>query len=81
MTELYEILELTQTEEDFVLKIRQYLLTGEQKKFLSNHDITIEDCLNGRLANVDDNTLEELREMFHDWNVKCGKKLFFEEML
>lgn len=62
-------------EEHVVPLIKKYLRTQEQKLFLVEHDITIEDVLNGRVEHFDG--YEQFREaMFADWNAKLGKKHF-----
>ena len=60
-------------EGDTVLFIKEYLLAEDQRSWLFEYNLSIEDILNGRfgalLESYVDNMLEE-------WNKKLGKKLF-----
>jgi len=56
--------------------IKKHLLTDDQKQFLSDNNLSIEDCLNGRVSGKFDT---EISTMFREWNTKIGKKIFLEE--
>lgn len=61
-------------EEYVVPLIKKYLRTPEQVMFLYGADLTIEDCLNGRVAG--DLTRKIVQLIFDDWNKKLGTKHF-----
>ena len=54
--------------------IKKYLRTPEQKAKLDAFDITIEDCLNGRVAG--EVACEFVYCMFAEWNAKLGTEHF-----
>jgi hypothetical protein len=52
-----------------VAAIKKHLRTSAQKIWLDDHDISIEDLLNGR---VEGDLMNEVRDIFDDWNKKLG---------
>ena len=53
--------------------IKQHLQTDEQRLWLYEHDLYIQDLLNGRTTgDVDD----EVRAIFANWNEKLGRQYF-----
>lgn len=64
-----------QNEHQFVQAIREHLITQEQKQFLFDNDITIEDCLNGRVSGGEE-IRTPIREMYKDWNDKIEHEMF-----
>jgi len=56
--------------------IKKHLLTDDQKQFLSDNNLSIEDCLNGRVSGKFDT---EISIIFREWNTKIGKKIFLED--
>ena len=58
------------SEEYLVSAIKKYLRTEKQKQWLYNHDLSIEDCLNGRYPG---NLEEEVDEvLYKPWNEILG---------
>lgn len=72
-----ELLDLAQEEHQVVSVIRVHLLTLEQRKFLFENGLSIEDLLNGR---VNGNLNKKIAEMYKDWNDKIGEKYFYDEL-
>lgn len=62
-------------EEYLVDSIRRNLLTEEQRKVMFDHNFTIEDMLNGRIAG--DERREAAAEIFDAWNAELGQECFF----
>ena len=60
-------------EEYLVRAIRKQLLTPEQKQAMSSADLTIEDMLNGR---VNEQQEELVDSIFQEWNVFLGMDYF-----
>lgn len=69
----YFINDMFQEEYQLVSAIKRNLLSDEQKKFLFDNDISIEDILNGRFSGDFD---KEISMMLKDWNNKIGIKYF-----
>lgn len=64
----------TCTEEELVAWIRDELVTPLQRVWLATRDLRIKDLLNGR---YDAEKFEEaVQDMFEDWDMKTGKKIF-----
>lgn len=67
--------ELTsQSEEALVRAIKKYLRTENQRDWLHDHDLTIEDLLNGRYPIKIGDEVERL--FYRQWNTKLGWKAF-----
>ena len=58
-----------QEEHYLVSAIRRHLLTPEQRQLLFEKDISIEDCLNGR---IEGGTPSFVHEMYKAWNTTLG---------
>jgi len=56
-------------EPDLVFFIKKYLRTPEQKTWLDQNDISIQDVLNGRTESQFE---DKIQELFNSWNEKCG---------
>jgi hypothetical protein len=57
-----------------VAAIKKHLRTDEQRKALAEADISIEDMLNGRVAN--EAAMFVIDNIFNEWNAKLGHKAF-----
>jgi hypothetical protein len=55
-----------------VARIKAHLLTVAQKQYLYEHNVSIEDMLNGRI----EGDVSPYMDMFRDWNTKLGRKVF-----
>ena len=65
------------SEQYSVAAIKRYLITPEQKAILNQHDVSIEDVLNGRVDEDDWKDYETFRQaLFADWNEKTGAHCF-----
>jgi len=64
------------TESDTVRFIKAHLRTPEQKKWLDEQDLSIEDILNGRFGAVDGQEAYIQGKLFVDWNTKLGRTYF-----
>lgn len=58
----------------FVLAIKKHLRTPAHKAMLEQHDISIEDMLNGRVAEQEARIAKD--EIFRDWNAALGFRCF-----
>lgn len=62
------------SEEYLVSAIKQYLRTEEQRKWLYDHDLSIEDCLNGRYPGDLEEEVAEV--LYKPWNEILGFREF-----
>jgi len=53
--------------------IKAHLLTPQQRQWLFEHDLSVEDLLNGRYGG---DLEEEIYKIYDDWNKKLGFKEF-----
>lgn len=60
-------------EEHAVEFVKAHLRTPEQKKWLDEQDLSIEDVFNGRFGAGQE---EYVEKMFDEWNTKLGRKHF-----
>ena len=72
--ELRIVTEGADNEGDLVNVIKTFLRTEEQRKWMSENDVSIEDILNGRTYDRHQKFIHE--KLFPDWNLKVGKKSF-----
>ena len=61
-------------EEGTVLFIKKYLRTEEQRTWLYEQDLSLEDVLDGRTNDVHGVYIRGV--MFPDWNTKLGRHVF-----
>ena len=71
---LYQFQNGFDNEGRFVQAIRKHLLTDDQKRFLHQADLSIEDCLNGRYGEKHEQAIA--RKLYKPWNTKIGSKCF-----
>lgn len=62
-------------EPNLVMAIKKHLRTEEQRKLMYEHDLSIEDMLNGRVI-VSSPAYEAQRQILKDWNAKIGHSYF-----
>jgi len=72
--ELHVLLDGAGDEGDSVNVIKMFLRTDDQKQWMDDQDVSIEDILNGRTYERHMKYIHE--ELFPDWNRKVGKKIF-----
>jgi hypothetical protein len=61
------------SEHEVVRAIRKGLLSQEERQWMFDHDVTVEDMLNGRV----ENDPPEVHAMFVRWNEVLGFKAFY----
>ena len=61
-------------EEYTVAIIKKYLRTPEQKNWMNQNDISIEDMLNGRVEGEENDQVVD--QVFDSWNKILGQKVF-----
>jgi hypothetical protein len=71
--DLADLLEDGSDEHIQVRRIKEYLLTEEQKKQLYDANYDLSDVLNGRTLPDFESAVEA---MFADWNAKLGRHIF-----
>lgn len=71
--DLADILEDGSDEHHQILRIKTYLLTEEQRKWLFDANYDVADVLNGRTLPDFESKVES---MFTDWNAKLGRHVF-----
>ena len=71
--DLADVLEDGSDEHIQIRRIKEYLLTEEQKKQLNDANYDISDVLNGRTLPFFEPAVEV---MFADWNNKLGRHVF-----